>query len=97
MKLPQQLPQTQMENTWATIIEPFLNNPVNDSLLLKNVSVVAGSNVINHKLGRKLQGWIPTRLRMNVTLYDTQDSNQTPQLTLVLVASAPGVIDLAVF
>lgn len=97
MKLPQQLPQIQMENTWASMIEPFLNNVANNSVLLENISLVAGSNVINHRLGRKLKGWKPTRIRSSATLYDTQDSNQTPQLTLVLVSSAPCVIDLEVF
>ncbi len=97
MKLPQGLPQVQQENTWATIIEPFLNNPPNNSLILPNISLTAGSNVINHRLGRKLSGWKTTRVRANVTLYDTQDDNQTPQLTLVLVASAPAVIDVEVF
>lgn len=97
MKLPQQLPQIQMESAWASAIEPFLNNPANNSLILSNISLVAGSNTINHRLGRRLVGWKTTRVRSNVTLFDTQDSNQTPQLTLVLVASAPAVVDIEVF
>jgi hypothetical protein len=44
-----------------------------------------------------LNGWIPTRVRSAATFYDTQDSNPTPDLTLVLYASAACTIDLAVF
>jgi hypothetical protein len=97
MKLPQQLGLQQMQNVWAAIIEPIINKPSNNSLILKNISLVAGSNTINHRLGRNLQGWNPVRIRSNATLYDQQDSNQTPQLTLILVASADVVCDIMVF
>lgn len=97
-KLPQQLDVNMMANRWATIIDPIIANPLNNGLILKNISLKTGNNVINHKLGRKLQGWYTVRVRNNaVTLYDTQDANQTPQLTLSLNASADCVIDLAVF
>jgi hypothetical protein len=82
---------------WASILNPFLSNPANNSLILENVSLAAGANVVNHKLGRKLSGWKTTRVRASATIYDTQDSNQTPQLTLQLVSSADVVVDLEVF
>lgn len=96
-KLPQGLPQTQMENTWATIIEPVLNRPANNSIILKNIELSSGTNVINHKLGRKLIGWNPTRVRSAVSLYDDQDNNSMPELTLILVADADAIIDLEVY
>jgi hypothetical protein len=95
--LPQRLSLPSMQTTWAQQLDPVIANPLNNSLILKNISLVAGSNVIPHLLGRKLVGWIPTRVRASATLYDTQDASQTPQLTLTLVASAPVVVDLAVF
>lgn len=97
MKLPQKLPLDQMATTWASAIEPVLNNPPNVSSLLKNVSLVAGYNTISHRLGRKLEGWILTRLRASATIYDDQDNNPNPQLTLILIASAPVVVDLELF
>lgn len=97
MKLPQQLTYPQLMTKWAAILNPFLDNPPNNSLVLKNIHLSTGSNVVNHFLGRPLQGWKPTRVRASATLYDTQDTNQTPQLTLVLVASAAVVVDLEVF
>lgn len=97
MKLPQNLPQIQMENAWATLIEPFLNNPPNNPVLLKNISLSTGSNTINHRLGRKLIGWKITRIRSAATIYDEQDSNTNPQLTLILNSSAPALVDLECF
>ncbi len=96
-KLPQQLSIDQMQNKWATMIEPVINNPANNSLLLKNVALTTGTNVVNHLLGRKLIGWNPVRVRALASIYDMQDTNQTPQLTLVLVSSANVTIDLQVF
>lgn len=97
MSLPQGLNLAQTTNTWASALDPLLSRPANNSIILKNVSLVAGTNVVNHLLGRNLQGWNPTRIRASATIYDTQDTNQTPQLTLVLVASAPVVCDIEVF
>lgn len=96
-KLPQQLPLDRMSNQWAAILDPIVANPLNNSLIRKDLALIMGTNVINHRLGKKLQGWFTTRIRADATIYDMQDTNQTPQLTLVLVASAPVTVDLAVF
>lgn len=95
--LPQKLPLPLMQTQWAKQIDPIISNPTINNLVLKNISLVSGTNVINHKLGRVLQGWKPVRVRASATFYDQQDSNQTPQLTLILIASAPVIIDLEVF
>lgn len=97
MRLPQKMSWDMSSTPWATAIEPVINNPANNSIILKNISLVSGTNVINHKLGQKLVGWKTTRVRALATIYDTQDSNPTPTLTLILVASAPVTIDLEVF
>lgn len=95
--MPQKLDLPKMQTTWAQQLDPIISNPLNNSIILQNISLITGVNVINHKLGRKLQGWTPTRIRAAATFFDQQDTNQTPQLTLVLVASAPAIIDLEVF
>jgi hypothetical protein len=95
--LPQKLNLDMMQVQWAQQLNPVIANPVLNNVILKNVSLVSGTNIINHRLGRVLQGWRTTRVRASTSLYDTQDTNQTPTLTLVLVASAPTVIDLEVF
>ncbi len=95
--LPLRLPLEQMQVQWSQQLNPVIANPILNNVILKNVSLTTGTNVINHLLGRNLQGWKPTRVRALASLYDLQDTNQTPQLTLVLVASAPVIIDLEVF
>lgn len=100
-----QLPQFQnddqafqlMQNRWGSILTPVINNPLNNATILKAVSLVSGSNTINHLLSRKLQGWTIVRINAAATIYDVQDANQTPNQTLVLVADNPAVVDIAVF
>lgn len=96
-KLPQRLTLQDTQVKWASIIDPVVANPANNSLILQNVSLVTGSNVINHNLGQPLQGWKIVRQRATAAIHDNQDSNQMPQLTLVLVSSAPVSIDLEVY
>lgn len=86
-----------MQTQWASAIQPVLDNPINSASVLKSVSLASGANVINHRLGAPLQGWVVSRIRASATVYDTQDTNQTPQLTLNLVASAAVVVDLMVW
>lgn len=95
--LAQKLSLDLMQTQWAQELNPIIANPTINNAILKNVSLVAGVNVINHRLGRNLQGWKPTRIRASATFYDQQDTNQTPQLTLILIASADVIIDLEVF
>lgn len=98
MSLPQGLTLSQTQNTWATQLDPLLNNPLSKAIVLKNISLTMGANIINHNLGRKLQGWYPVRIRSAAAaFYDTQDTNTMPHLTLNLTSSADVVIDLVVF
>jgi hypothetical protein len=87
----------QMQNNWAAQLNPVLNSPSITPTILQNVNLTTGSNTINHKLGRKLQGWKITRQRAAASIHDDQDANQMPALTLVLVSDAPVSIDLEVF
>lgn len=87
-----------MLTAWASQLNPVITNPITKGIVLKNVQLAVGQNVINHKLGRILQGWNSTRIRnVAAQIYDTQDSNQTPQLTLNLVSDAAVTVDLFVF
>lgn len=96
--LPQQLTYAQLQTKWASIINPLLKNPATSPLLLKNIVLTTGANSVNHKLGQNLQGWYPVRFHGNFAqLFDTQDTNQTPDLTLNLNASTGVTVDLLVF
>lgn len=96
--LPKKLTWDLAQDRWASILNPVLKNPTTSTLLLQNVILISGNNVVNHRLGRKLQGWYPVRFHgAYAQLYDTQDTNQSPELTLNLNASAGVTIDLVVF
>lgn len=97
MALPQGLTLDQTQNTWATALDPVISNPLVKGNLLLNQKLVTGSNVINHKLGRKLIGWFVIGKNGVADIYDTQASNQLPQLTLNLTSSADVTASLWVF
>ena len=86
-----------LQTAWASQLDPLLKNPMSNGNLLKNVALASGTNVVNHLLGRKLQGWTITRIRSAASIFDTQDTNPTPALTLTLTSSAAVTIDLLVF
>jgi len=86
-----------LQSTWAAALDPLLQNPATKGSVLSSVPLTTGANVVNHKLGRKLQGWSIVRQRSAGTVYDTQDTNPRPELSLALVASANMLVDLYVF
>lgn len=86
-----------LQNNWTRTLNPLIANPLNQGSILKNVALTTGTNVVNHLLGQKLQGWQIVRQRAAAAIYDNQDTNQSPQLTLVLVSSANVSVDLMVF
>lgn len=87
---------TVQQNLTRTL-NPIFNTNTLGGNILSNVALTTGSNTINHKLGRVLSGWQIIRQRAAASIFDTQDSNQTPALTLTLTSSAPVVCDLYVF
>lgn len=94
MNLPLRLSWDRASDRWASILNPFLQRPV--PIILENVSLISGSNTINHLLGHKLHTWKIVRQRAQASIYDNQDANQMQDLTLVLVSDAPVVVDIEV-
>jgi hypothetical protein len=97
MQLPDKLSLSMMQQKWRSILNPVIGNPLNNGSILKNVALKEGSNTINTLLGQPLQGWSIVRQRGPAEIYDDQDSNQSPNLTLVLVSNANVSVDLMVF
>lgn len=86
-----------VQTRWAAILNPVLKNPALNSIVLKNIQLAAGANIVNHLLGRKLQGWKLVRQRAAGSVFDTQDANSMPDLTLQLTSSAVMSVDIEVF
>lgn len=88
---------TTVQNTWSQRINPLIRNPSLQSLILPQVALTRGTNTINHRLGRKLTGWRIVRLRGDSFIYDKQDENQMPELTLILETTAAVTVDIECF
>lgn len=88
---------TLIQSNWASLLNPLLDLPINQGRLLENVQLDNGSNTVNHKLGRKLTGWFIVRQRAAASVYDTQDTNPTPAVTLKLTSNASVKVDIFVF
>jgi hypothetical protein len=83
-----------MQTSWAALINPVLAQPFNSGLLLPEITLVSGANVINHRLGRKMQGWVVTDRNGTADVYRTAPFND---LTLTLTASSGIKVSLFVF
>ena len=97
MSLPQGLTLAQTQNTWATALNPVVESPIVKGQLLTGIDLIVGDNSVNHKLGRKLQGWIIVGIDGLASIYDTQASNQMPNLTLNLVSDGEVTVNMWVF
>jgi hypothetical protein len=94
--LPQRQPWDMAQTTWAQAINPVLSNPIVNGVLVHGIALASGDNTINHKLGRKPQGYVITDMFGAYAQVYRKTSNY-PDLTLVLNASAPTTVSLYVF
>jgi len=83
-----------MQTRWASQLNPVLNNPTTNPIVLKGVSLVTGVNVINTGLVSTLQGWIVSDINAAITVY--RSAPKAP-LTLTLTCSGPATADILVF
>ena len=86
----------QLQDQLKTFTDAVSNKPHLDSIILPNISLKTGDNLVPHKLGRNLDGWKLIRKRGAADIYDTQDSAQFPNLYLYLHSSADVSVDLEV-
>lgn len=93
-QLPINLPVPLMQTKWASQLNPVLANPLNSVSILKNVDLLTGANIINHLLGREMQGWMILDIDAAVVPYRSAPFNN---LTLTLTASAPCTVNIGVF
>lgn len=87
---------TKVQENVSQALQPLINSALSNGVLLKSV-VIDGDTDVNHKLGRAPQGWIIVRKRANVDVWDKQDTNLKPKLTLLLTSSAAVTIDLWIY
>lgn len=82
------------KNKWAQSLNPVLANSILSGNIVQNQRLIAGANIINHGLGRVLQGWFITDQNGVATIYRSQPMNAS---TLTLTSSAIVTCSLWVF
>lgn len=97
MQLSVKLPLPLLLTQWSQALNPVLNSPLATANILEAIPLVSGANVINHKLGAKLQGYVVILNSAAATFYDSQQLNPSPERTLILNASAPTTVSILVF
>lgn len=81
----------------AETFQPLISKTQNDSVILLNISLLAGQiNTVNHLLNRKLTGWSIIDLDANATIWRVQ-KDLNDNLILYLRCSANCTISLEVF
>lgn len=88
---------SQLQTNIAQALRPLLNNLLLNGRVLEQVTLAIGTNVVPTGLGRPVLGWVITRKRSAANIYDSQDSNTTPALNLLLVSDAVATVDIYVF
>ena len=94
--LPLQLPLSQMQTRWASILNPIIAGPIANGLQLNGIKLLSGQNVLNHTLARTMQGWLITDTDAAATVYRPATAAFN-NLTLTLVASGAVTVNLWVY
>lgn len=93
-RLPLISDQSRAQTIWKSILDQLLAKPLSNNQMLTGISLIMGDNVINHRLGRQMQGWIISDIDSSISIYRSAPFND---LTLTLNSSGSGVINLVVF
>lgn len=86
-----------LQTNWSALLDPILGRKQNQSNILSGVALANGTTVVNHLLGRKLAGWKIILQDASASVFDNQSTNQTPELTLILVSNAATTVSIEVF
>lgn len=94
MALPLRLPNDQRDTKWKSEIDPLLANTLNNCSILKDVNLITGVTVINHRLGHTMNGWFIVDIQGAAQIYRSAPFNN---LTLTLTSDADVTCSLGVF
>lgn len=83
-----------MQTNWSSILNPIIKMPTNNGNILTSVALINGVTVINHLLGRMMQGWFVTDINGAAAIYRSAPLNN---LTLTLTSNAAVTVNIFVF
>lgn len=84
----------QIQTKWMSELNPLLAKPLSDANILNKVTLINGVNVINHLLGRTMQGWFFSDIDASAEIYRSQPFNNK---TLTLTSNAACTVNIVVF
>lgn len=88
---------SQFQQNVEKALNPVLNKPFLDHTIIESVTVSSTEDTnVNHGLGRLVKV-IPFNLTENAVVWQKQSSNPTPEVSVLLRASADVVCDLLLF
>lgn len=82
-----------LQTSWSASINPVLKNPIANGILIET-PLINGSNIINHRLGRKPQGYIIVDQDALASFFRSAPFSE---LTLALDSSANVTVRLYIF
>jgi hypothetical protein len=88
---------TRLQSHIRTTLNPLLELPISDGVLQTDLSIATTDTLIDHKLGRQYEGFIITRLKSNSVIYESSSTNDIPDRTIILKASATATADIYFF
>ncbi len=82
-----------LQTSWQKSLNPLLANPITQGFTLR-APLINGVTVVNHLLGRRMQGWLIADVDGAATIYRSAPLND---LTLTLTSSAAVNVEIYVF
>lgn len=83
-----------LQTKWKSQLDPILSDPISNGNILPQIFLSNGATVINHLLGRMLQGFFIVDINAPATIYRSAPKNA---LTLTLTSSASCIVDIFVY
>lgn len=87
---------TNLQANVADALTPLQNKPILDGILLRSLSVLSGSNTIQHKLGRKIVGYFVVSQTAASGFHDDIQSTSS-KTSFVLTATNPCTLNVWIF
>jgi hypothetical protein len=88
---------TRLQSHLKQTLAPLLDLPIQDGVLIQDISIETTDTLVQHKLGRNYEGWIVTRLKDNAVIYESTTSNANTDIHIILKGSAACTADLYFF
>ncbi len=80
---------TRLQSHIKTTLNPLLELPISDGVLIKDLSIATSDTLVEHKLGRDYEGFIITRLKTNSVIFESDTANDFKDLRLFSKPAPP--------